>query len=98
MLRSESCGWPTTFCKVRSSLGPGARRGLVECDNQDLSIGQQCALLSIPRSSFYYLPQGETEQNLTLMWKIDEKFLEAPFFGIHPPLGTSLSDTLPGVG
>jgi len=37
---------------------------MVERDHPDLSIGQQCALLSIPRSSFYYTPQGEIEQNL----------------------------------
>ena len=40
---------------------------MIERDDPDLSIGQQCALLSIPRSSFYYSPQGETEQNLALM-------------------------------
>ena len=32
---------------------------MIERDHPDLSIGQQCALLSIPRSSFYYSPQGE---------------------------------------
>ena len=40
---------------------------MIERDHPDLSIGQQCVLLSIPRSSFYYMPQGETEQNLALM-------------------------------
>jgi putative transposase len=28
------------------------RRGMIERDHPDLSVGQQCALLSIPRSSF----------------------------------------------
>ena len=37
---------------------------MVERDHPDLSIGQQCALLQVPRSSFYYSPHGETEQNL----------------------------------
>ena len=32
---------------------------MIERDHPDLSIGQQCALLSIPRSSFYYTPKGE---------------------------------------
>ena len=71
---------------------------MIERDHPDLSIGQQCALLSIPRSSFYYMPQGETEQNLALMRLIDVQFLETPFFGVRPPLGTSLRDTLPGGG
>jgi putative transposase len=41
------------------------------------------ALLSISRSSFYYTPKGETEQNLDLMRQIDEQFLETPFFGVR---------------
>lgn len=56
---------------------------MIEHGHPDLSIGQQCALLSIPRSSFYYRPQGETEQNLDLMRLIDVQFLETPFFGVR---------------
>jgi putative transposase len=39
---------------------------MVERDHPDLSGRQQCALMSIPRSSLYYTPQGETEENLAL--------------------------------
>ena len=56
---------------------------MIEPDHPDLSIGQQCKLLSIARSSFYYTPKGETEQNLGLMRLIDEQFLETPFFGVR---------------
>jgi putative transposase len=56
---------------------------MVERDHPDLSVSQQCALLSIPRSSFYYTPQGETEQNLALMRLIDVQFLDTPFFGVR---------------
>jgi len=60
---------------------------MIEPDHPDLSIGQQCKLLSIARSSFNYTPTGETEQNLGLMRRIDEQFLETPFmkpaFGIE---------------
>ena len=59
------------------------KRGMIERDHPDLSIGQQCTLLSIPRSSFYYLPQEETEQNLALMRLIDVQFLDTPFFGVR---------------
>lgn len=55
---------------------------MVERNHPDLSIGQKCAQLSIPRSSFYNIPQGETEQNLALMREIDVQFLETPFFGV----------------
>ena len=56
---------------------------MIERDHPDLSIDQQCALLSIPRSAFYYTPQGETEQNLALMRAIDAQFLETPFLGLR---------------
>ena len=56
---------------------------MVEPANSVLSIGQQCKLLSIARSSFYYTPKGETEQNLDLMRRIDEQFLETPLFGVR---------------
>ena len=56
---------------------------MVEPANSALSIRQQCKLLSITRSSFYYTPKGETEQNLDLMRQIDEQFLETPFFGVR---------------
>nr|WP_241560736.1 hypothetical protein [Sinirhodobacter populi] len=56
---------------------------MIEPDHPDLSIGQQCKLLSIARSSFHYTPKGETEQNLKLMRQIDEQFLETPFLGVR---------------
>ncbi|WP_417729131.1 IS3 family transposase [Roseovarius sp.] len=56
---------------------------MIEPDHPQLSIGQQCKLLSISRSSFYYTPKGETEPNLNLMRQIDEQFLEPPFFGVR---------------
>nr|WP_263620595.1 IS3 family transposase [Salipiger thiooxidans] len=56
---------------------------MIEPDHPDLSIGQQCKLLSIARSSFYYTPKGETEQNLGPRRRIDEQFLETPFFGVR---------------
>ncbi|MFC3119230.1 hypothetical protein [Jhaorihella thermophila] len=56
---------------------------MVEPANPELSIGKQCKLLSISRSSFYYQPKGETALNLMLMRQIDEQFLETPFFGVQ---------------
>ena len=58
-------------------------RGMVERDHPDLSIGQQRAPLQVPRSSFYYMAQGETKQNLDLMRLIDVQFLETLFFGVR---------------
>ena len=41
--------------------------GMIERTHPKLSVEAQCRLLSISRSSFYYVPQGETEMNLDLM-------------------------------
>jgi len=56
---------------------------MIEAAHPGLSIGKQCALLSISRSSFYYTPKGETALNLSLMRLIDKQFLEAPFYGVR---------------
>ena len=37
-----------------------------------LSIRKQCEILSVNRSSLYYAPVGESEENLEIMRKIDE--------------------------
>ena len=54
---------------------------MIEPEQPELSIARQCELVSISRSSFYYLPTGESPLNLTLMRLIDEAFTEWPFFG-----------------
>ncbi len=56
---------------------------MIDPAHRDLSIGRQCELLSISRSSFYYRPVGESEFNLILMRQIDEQFLETPFYGVR---------------
>lgn len=47
-----------------------------------LSIRRQADLLQIHRSGLYYKPVGESEQNLKLMRKIDELFLDDPTLGV----------------
>ena len=56
---------------------------MIEADHPALSIGMQCRLLSISRSSFYYEPQRESEMNLALMRRIEKQFLETPFYGVQ---------------
>ncbi|WP_111735912.1 IS3 family transposase, partial [Roseovarius amoyensis] len=71
------------FGKKAEALGREVRCGMIEPDHPQLSVVQQCKLLSIARSSFYYTAKGETAQNLDLMRRIDEQFLETPFFGVR---------------
>jgi putative transposase len=54
---------------------------MVEPDHPRLSIVQQCALLSMNRSSYYYQPTGESPLNLELMRLIDKQHLVTPWYG-----------------
>jgi putative transposase len=46
-----------------------------------LTIEQQCELLGLPRSTYYYQPRPESTENLRLMRRLDELYMECPFFG-----------------
>jgi putative transposase len=46
-----------------------------------LSVAQQCALLELPRSSFYYHPAAVSEEDLLLMRLLDEQYTATPFYG-----------------
>jgi putative transposase len=56
---------------------------MIERTHPKLSVGAQCRLLSISRSSFHDAPQGETALNLDLMLLIDKQFLQTPFHGVR---------------
>ena len=54
---------------------------MIDSAHGRLSIARQCSLVSISRSSFYYQGKGESPLNLNLMRRIDEQFLETPWYG-----------------
>lgn len=62
-------------------MSVGRRRGMIEAVHADLPISAQCRLLSISRSSFYYAPQPESDETLSLMRAIDAAFLDMPWYG-----------------
>lgn len=53
----------------------------MEPGHPKLAIAQQCALLGLPRSTFYYQPIQESVENLELMRRIDETYTRFPFYG-----------------
>ena len=57
--------------------------GRIERSHPRLSVGTQCCLLSISRSSFYYAPKGETALDPDLMLLIIKQFLDTPFYGVR---------------
>jgi len=62
-------------------MSRGNRKAMIRRDHPDLSLSQQCQVLAISRSSFYYRSKGESVENLALMRRIDELFLKYPFYG-----------------
>jgi putative transposase len=44
-------------------------------------VQRQCELLCLPRSSYYYQSRPESAKNLRLMRRLDERYMECPFFG-----------------
>jgi putative transposase len=57
------------------------RRALVDASHPQLSIVQQCELLSLSRSGYYYQPERESAENAQLMRLIDTEYTRHPFYG-----------------
>ena len=51
-------------------------------ENEDISIRGQCELLEVNRSTVYYKPAPESEENLAIMRLMDEHYLEHPTHGV----------------
>jgi putative transposase len=58
------------------------RKALVEVEHRSISISRQCELLGLARSSFYYEPRPETEENLRLMHMLDKQYTATPCYGV----------------
>ena len=54
---------------------------MIQRDHPDLSISQQCKLVQLSRSAFYYTPVGIDANTLAMMKEIDRVFTIYPFFG-----------------
>lgn len=65
-----------------SGVGTSGLRALVEKDSSGISLARQCELLGLSRSSYYYEPIGESEENLLYMRLMDEQYLETPYYGV----------------
>lgn len=57
------------------------KKSLINRSHPQLSISQQCKLVQLSRSAFYYAPIGVNAKTLALMKKIDMVFTKYPFFG-----------------
>ena len=55
---------------------------MIEHAHPNLSVRQQCELLGLNRSSFYYEGMNENDYNLLLMNYLDEEYTRYPFKGV----------------
>ena len=55
---------------------------LIDPHDRTFSLRQQCRLLGLNRSSWYYRPIGENEENLGLMRLLDEQYTRTPCYGV----------------
>jgi len=58
------------------------RKAIVDKANNELSITNQCKLLSINRSGYYYTKKEENMLNNELMQEIDKEYTAHPFRGV----------------
>ena len=56
---------------------------MIEPEHPQLSIARQCALLGLPRSTYYYQTQGESAENLALMRLLDQQYTDTPYYGVR---------------
>ena len=51
-------------------------------ESSKLSVREQCKLLVLPLSSYYYTPKGKSEENLNIMVTMDKYILKEPTAGV----------------
>src|SRR5690606_6294600 len=79
--KSANFTWSSIGSKKKLPATIADRRAWIDPSDAQLSIGEQCALVGLSRSTYYHAGVGESDENLSLMRLIDEYFLENPFFG-----------------
>ena len=56
-------------------------KALIDSDFVELGVAEQCTLLGLPRSTFYYRPVSASQQDLAAMRALDELYQEDPTRG-----------------
>lgn len=62
-------------------MSPAKKKTMIRRGHPGLSNSQQCRLVKLSRSAFYYTPVGIDAATLALMKAIDRVFTKYPFFG-----------------
>ena len=56
---------------------------MIEPAHPQIRIARQWDLVGLPRSTYYYHGQGESEENLTLMRLLDQQYTDTPYYGVR---------------
>ena len=62
-------------------MSPAEKKSMIRRGYPELSVSQQCRLVKLSRSAFYYMPVGIDDETLATMTAIDKAFTKYPFFG-----------------
>ena len=57
------------------------RRRCIDDNDVSVTVGRQCELLGLSRSSYYFTPATESIENLAILEEIDREFTAHPFVG-----------------
>lgn len=67
--------------KKASCISLDEKRRLIVPGDPNFSIGKQCDLIEVPRSTYYYTPCSESDFNLAVMHAIDRLYTDHPHYG-----------------
>jgi putative transposase len=68
--------------KKKATMRPlSEKRKMIDTSGEGLTIEEQCNLIELPRSTYYYSNTGVSSRDLELMRKMDEMYLEDPTRG-----------------
>ncbi|MAZ15264.1 MAG: hypothetical protein CL535_02830 [Ahrensia sp.] len=62
-------------------MSPVEKKSMIVRDHPCLTVSQQCRLVKLSRSTFYYAPIGIDDETLVEITAIDKAFTKYPFFG-----------------
>jgi putative transposase len=57
------------------------KKQMIDSQDKKLTIEEQCELIQLPRSSYYYCKSGVSTKDLAIMREMDEMYLEDPTRG-----------------
>ena len=59
------------------------KRAAIEPAHPELSVARQCELLDLCRASYYYQPVAVSDEERTLLHRLDEQYTQTPFYGVR---------------